>query len=67
MTLNLVCRYALTDGIPLRSFYVALAVGAILNLINQGDALLAASPINWIEVLLTYFVFCSQYLWGGVV
>jgi hypothetical protein len=34
-TLKLVCQCALSDRIPLRSFYVALAGGTILNLINQ--------------------------------
>ena len=33
------CRYGLSDGVPRRSLYVALVVGTILNLINQGDAL----------------------------
>lgn len=33
-------RYSFSDGIPLRSGCVALVVGTILNLINQGDAIL---------------------------
>jgi hypothetical protein len=52
-------RCALSDGIPLRSFYVALIVGTILNLINQGDALLGYASVNWAKVLLTY---CVPYL-----
>jgi hypothetical protein len=52
-------RCALSDGIPLRSFYVALIVGTILNLINQGDALLGYASLNWAKVLLTY---CVPYL-----
>jgi hypothetical protein len=52
-------RCAVSDGIPLRSFYVALIVGTILNVINQGDALLGYSPVNWAKVLLTY---CVPYL-----
>lgn len=35
---------------------VALVVGTILNLINQGDALLGAAPLNWPKLLLTYLV-----------
>jgi hypothetical protein len=31
--------FSLSDGIPLRSGCVALVVGTILNLINQGDAI----------------------------
>lgn len=52
----LTVRYALSDGIPLRSFYVALIVGTILNLINQGDALFGAASIQWLKVALTYVV-----------
>jgi hypothetical protein len=32
------CVYAVSDGLPRRSLYVALVVGTVLNLINQGDA-----------------------------
>jgi len=32
-----IIRLAFTAGIPRRSFIVAVIVGAILNLINQGD------------------------------
>ena len=55
MTLKLACRCAFSDGVPRRSFFVALVVGTVLNLINQGDALLAATPINWFKIVLTYF------------
>jgi hypothetical protein len=54
-TFQLACRCAISDGIPRRSLYVALVVGTILNLINQGDAL-AGGSINWIKVALTYVV-----------
>ena len=44
------CRCAVSDGVPRRSFLVALVVGAVLNLINQGDALLAgARPLEPVE------------------
>ncbi len=33
--LGLVYRYAISDGVPKRSFYVAMVVGTVLNLINQ--------------------------------
>ena len=55
-TLRLVCRYALADGIPRRSFYLAIVVGTILNLINQGDALFGAASIHWLKLLSTYLV-----------
>jgi len=65
-TLNQAFRYAMSDGIPLRSFYVALVVGTILNLINQGDALFATAQINWIKIVLTYFVPYAVSTYGAV-
>jgi hypothetical protein len=42
-----------------RAILVALVVGTILNLINQGDALSAGRHIDWAKALLTYLVpFC---------
>ena len=43
-TFGLVCRYAVSDGIPKRSFYVAIVVGTVLNLINQGEVLFGGLP-----------------------
>ena len=43
---KLACRCATSDGVPRRSLYVALIVGTVLNLINQGDALLGMASIN---------------------
>lgn len=52
-------RDAWDAGIPQRAFIVALVVGTVLNLINQGDALLARHGVNWGKALLTYAVpFC---------
>ncbi|WP_159738214.1 nitrate/nitrite transporter NrtS [Vibrio atypicus] len=39
-----------------RAAIIALIVGTILNLINQGDALLSGSEINGVKALLTYCV-----------
>ena len=64
--LGLVIHYALSDSIPLRSFYVALVVGTVLNLINQGDALLGPGHDNWIKVVLTYFVPYAVSTYGAV-
>lgn len=63
-TLKLACRCAISDGIPLRSFFVA--VGTILNLINQGDALFGAVPVNWTKMVLTYFVPYAVATYGAV-
>ena len=44
---------------------VAVVVGSVLNLINQGDALLSGGPINWLKLCLTYCVpFCVS-LYGA--
>ena len=44
------CLCAVSNGVPRRSFYVALVVGTVLNLINQGDALLGSISINWLRL-----------------
>ena len=50
------CVCAISEGVPRRAFWVAIVVGAILNLINQGDALFGAGTVNWIKVTLTFLV-----------
>lgn len=48
-----------SDGVPRRSLLTALVVGTILNLINQGDALVGGGHIVVPKLLLTYCVpFC---------
>lgn len=64
--LRRICSCALSDGIPRRSFYVTLVVGTVLNLINQGDALLGVAPINWLKLALTYFVPYAVCTYGAV-
>lgn len=49
-------RLAGSDGVPRRALGVALIVGTILNLINQGDALLGGGAIHYGKLLLTYLV-----------
>jgi hypothetical protein len=66
VTLKLACRCAFSDGVPRRSFFVALVVGTVLNLINQGDALFGAVPINWFKIILTYFVPYAVCTYGAV-
>jgi len=66
LTLRLAFRCALSDDVPRRSFFVALVVGTVLNLINQGDALFGAMPINWLKVILTYFVPHAVCTYGAV-
>lgn len=60
------CRYYVSDGIPLRSSVVALIVGTILNLINQGDALLGEGHLNFTKLLLTFAVPYCVATYGAV-
>ena len=61
-----VCRCAVSDGVPRRSLVVALIVGTILNLINQGDAMWAGMPIDIGKLLLTYLVPYCVSTYGAV-
>lgn len=60
------CAYCVSDGVPRRSFVVALIVGTILNLINQGDVLLGGGEINWVKMLLTFAVPYCVATYGAV-
>ena len=44
----------LTPAMMRRAFWVALIVGTVLNLVNQGEALMGVGHINWGKALLTY-------------
>jgi hypothetical protein len=59
-------QYAISAGVPRRSALVALIVGTILNLINQGDALFAGAPLNWAKIFLTYAVPYGVATYGAV-
>ena len=59
-------QLATSDGVPRRSFIVALVVGAILNLINQGDALWGDAPVHWVKLLLTFAVPYFVATYGAV-
>jgi hypothetical protein len=61
-----VCRCCVSDGVPRRSFIVALLVGTILNLINQGDVLLGAGRLNVTKLLLTFAVPYCVATYGAV-
>lgn len=49
-------RLATSPSIRRRSLVVALVVGTVLTLINQGDALLQGHDLNWLKAALTYAV-----------
>ena len=64
--LKRICLCALSNSIPQRSFSVALVVGTILNIINQGDALLGSASFDWLKIILTYLVPYGVYTYGAV-
>ena len=66
MMVRAACHYALSDGVPRRSFFAALVVGTMLNLINQGDALFGGVPVNWFKIILTYCVPYAVSTYGAV-
>lgn len=55
-----------SDGVPRRSLIVAVIVGTMLNLINQGDALIGGGEINVTKILLTYAVPYCVATYGAV-
>ena len=61
-----VVRYCLEPGVARRSLIVAVPVGTLLNLINQGDVLFAGRAIDWAKVLLTFIVPYCVATYGAV-
>jgi hypothetical protein len=59
-------HYAASEGVPRRSLLVGLVVGTILNLINQGDALVAGRRPDLLKLLLTYLVPYCVATYGAV-
>jgi hypothetical protein len=53
-------------GIVRRSFVIAAIVGTILNLINQGDALIQGMPLVAWKLALTYLVPYCVSTYGAV-
>ncbi len=63
-------KTALSGPCLARAIVVMIIVGTVLNLINQGDALLHGAPLNVAKLLLTYVVpFCvSTYgAWSALI
>jgi len=58
--------YCVSGGVPRRSLIVSVIVGSILNLINQGDALLAGGDVNIAKIVLTYIVPYVVATYGAV-
>jgi hypothetical protein len=52
-------RQALSGPVAVRSLWIAVVVGTILNAINQGAEIISGDPINFLKLALTYAVpFC---------
>jgi hypothetical protein len=64
--LSRVLRLCVSDGVPGRSARVALVVGTLLNLINQGDAFLHGAHINLLKLALTFAVPYVVATYGAV-
>jgi len=61
---KIACLCAVSDGVPQRSLTVALVVGTVLNLINQGDAIFGTTSVNvnCLKLAVTYgvpYVYCT--------
>ena len=57
---------ALAPATVKAAIMVALVIGTVLNLINQGDALLAGDPLVWWKIVLTYLVPYCVSTYGAV-
>ena len=55
-------RAARSRKVVVNALRVSFVVGSILNLINQGSALLSGSGISWPQIVLNYVPYCvSSY------
>ena len=66
MDWRLVWICATTDGVPRRALGVAIVVGFLLNLINQGSAMLGHGKIDWVKLMLTFMVPYGVATYGAV-
>jgi len=58
--------FATAEGLPRRACTVAVVVGTVLNIINQGDMIISGGTINWLKLLLTYLVPYGVCTYGAV-
>ncbi len=63
---RLLMRSAATDGVPACSLRIAVVVGTLLNLINQGDAIFGAAPVDWVKLMLTFAMPYAVSTYGAV-
>jgi hypothetical protein len=61
-----IVRICVSDGVPKRSLLVAIIVGTVLNLINQGDALIGHGHFDPVKTALTFAVPYCVATYGAV-
>lgn len=64
--LKRIARACMSHGIPRRSALVAIVVGTILNIINQGDLVLAGEAPHLGKLAMTYLVPYGVATYGAV-
>lgn len=64
--LRAILVYGTTGGVPRRSLMVALIVGTILNIINQGNVLFGGGHLNLTKIILTFAVPYCVATYGAV-
>jgi hypothetical protein len=62
---KIVC-ICISDGVPKRSLLVAIVVGTVLNLINQGGALIGHGHFDPLKAALTFAVPYCVATYGAV-
>ncbi|MCR9184322.1 MAG: nitrate/nitrite transporter NrtS [Halieaceae bacterium] len=53
-------------GTSLRALKLALVVGSLLTVINQGDILLQGQAPDWLKLVLTYLVPYGVSTWTSI-
>jgi hypothetical protein len=62
----MIWRCCISEGVPRRSLAVAVIVGSILNLINQGDRLFGMEQVDFTKLFLTFLVPYCVATYGAV-
>jgi hypothetical protein len=65
-TLQHIIHKVLEKNTAIRSLKLALVVGTILVMINQGDRILHGQALDWFKVILTYLVPYGVSTWTSV-
>lgn len=49
-------KTALSRHIVINAFKIAMVVGTLLNMVNQGERLLQGGTISWLHLMMNYLV-----------